>query len=319
MSILIADVGGTNTRIALSDASGRVHGISRYRNDEFQGFPGILTRFARDRPLPVLAGCCVAIAGPVTPQSARLTNRNWEFDSAEIAAALNLPDPGRVCLINDLAALGHALPMLGAEQLVDIRAVSYDDSGNGQALVAGLGTGFNVCVVKGGQGRSIVIEAELGHASLPDRVARMLKGRIGEAADSFDSIESLFSGQGLPRLFGILSGAGCRDGNAILAACEGDIVDGPARLTVNLMAELLGVFSRELVFQYLPFGGIHFAGSVARGILGSGARELFLAGLDAPGRFSDEVRRVPIRVIADDAAALTGAARYFADAGPRTG
>ncbi|MDK3072294.1 glucokinase [Sedimentitalea sp. JM2-8] len=100
----------------------------------------------------------------------------------------------------------------------------------------------------------------------------------------------------------------------ILAAYAGDPADGPARRTVNLMAHLLGVFARELVFQYLPFGGIHFAGSAARGILGSAARDLFLSGLEVPGRFSEQIAGVPIRLITDDAAALTGAARYFESA-----
>lgn len=312
MTFLIADVGGTNTRIALSDASGEVHGIARFPNDDHAGFASVLTRFAGDRTLPQLSGCCVAIAGPVTQHGAKLTNRDWTFDIPDIAATLGLSDPRRVCLINDLAGLGHALPALKAAQLENIRPARTDGASADQALVAGLGTGFNVCLVKYGRQGPVVVEAELGHASLPERVVRSLDREVGaSAAAAFDSIEALFSGRGLSRLHEVLSGSLGPDGGDILAAYEGDPQDGPARRTVNLMAQLLGVFARELVFQYLPFGGIHFAGGAARGILGSRARTLFLSGLETQGRFSEQVAQVPIRMITDDAAALTGAARYF--------
>ena len=75
------------------------------------------------------------------------------------------------------------------------------------------------------------------------------------------------------------------------------------------MARLMGLLTRELVFQYLPLGGIHFAGGVSRGILGSPARATFLETVAASGPFADLIAQVPLRLITDDAAALTGAAR----------
>lgn len=303
MPVLVADVGGTNTRVALARA-GRLSQLARFGNDAYASFAEVLAAYAQGHNLPLLRGICVAVAGPVTAGRAELTNRNWHFDEAGLAAPLaeNRSIPAR--LINDLVALGHALPGLEAAQLDVIRAGAAQPS-NDQALVAGLGTGFNACLLKGGA----VVEAELGHASLPLGIAEELRAQLGDAASVFRTNECLFSGRGLSRLHNILTNQDKR-GQDILADFAGG-ADPKAAETVMLTARLLGLFARELVFQYLPFRGIHFAGGAARGILGSAARAEFLSAFETDGRFSDHLDRVPVRLIADDAAALSGAARLM--------
>ncbi|SDD25112.1 glucokinase [Ruegeria marina] len=303
MAVLVADVGGTNTRVALAQ-SGRLSQLARFGNDAYGSFSEVLSAYARGHNPPALRGICVAVAGPVAAGRAELTNRNWHFEESGLAAAL--PGQGDIParLINDLVALGHALPGLMEAQLDVIRTGAAQPS-NDQALVAGLGTGFNACLLKGGA----VVEAEMGHASLPLGIAEELRAQLGDAAGTFRTNECLFSGRGLSRLHHILSGQD-RRGQDILA----DYIAGGdprAAATVTMTARLLGLFARELVFQYLPFRGIHFAGGAARGILGSAARAEFLSSFEADGRFADHLDRVPVRLIADDAAALSGAARMM--------
>lgn len=307
MTVLVADVGGTNTRLALVGASGAMRSVARFRNDEFASFPAVLAAYAAQQELPALTGVCIAVAGPVSAGGARLTNRDWHFDRAGIAACLPGPTQESVWLINDLAALGHALPALNAAQFCEIKPGA---GGNDQALVVGLGTGVNICLVKGtGAGRAVV-EAELGHASLPISVQDPLHSAIGADSAAFPTVEELFAGRGLSRLYHALSGGEDRAGQDILAAYDTG-TDGPVAATVDLLSDLLGRLTRELVYMYQPFGGIHFAGGVARGLLGSAARRGFLHQFDRPGRFADHAGRVPVRLITDDAAALTGAAQLL--------
>ncbi|MFT7596236.1 MAG: glucokinase [Paracoccaceae bacterium] len=316
MTLVVADVGGTNTRIALVQSDGAtalsLSHIGRYENDEFASFYEVLSRYSADHPLPALQGACFAVAGPVTSTYAQLTNRSWGFDAADIVAALPAafaPPVAAVHLVNDLVALGYALPDLTPDQLLQVRASDGASGRNNQALVAGMGTGFNVCMVKMGRTGPTVIEAELGHASLPASVRDPLVATLGDGARQFATIEDLFSGRGLSQVYRILSGDADKKGPQILA----DYVPGghdQATRAVDLFAHLLGVFARELVFQYLPFGGIHFAGGAAQGVLGSAAQQVFLQALNTPGPFGDHIARVPVRLITDDTAALTGAARF---------
>ncbi|GHF66792.1 glucokinase [Seohaeicola zhoushanensis] len=294
--VLVADIGGTNTRLSLAGPGGWLHGTSRFANDEHAGFDVVLERFLSAHPGPV-AACCVAVAGPITPERARLTNRDWTIERAAVAERLGgVP----VRLVNDLAALGHALPGLSGDQIEELRPGAPGPR-NGQALVAGLGTGFNVCLAKVTTAGQVVVEAELGHSSLPVSVHRGLAEALGKGAEAFPTVEHLFSGRGLSELHRALTGAADRPAHEIVAS---------APATVKLAAHLTGLLARQLVFQYMPLDGIRFAGSVGRGILGPIGRAAFLRAVETEdGAFSHIVDRVPLGLITDDAAALTGLAR----------
>ena len=300
MTLLVADVGGTNTRIGLSDA-GAVSHIHRYENDAHPSFDGVLADYLSHVGRGAdLSAAVIAVAGPVTSRQAKLTNRDWTFDGMALVDVL--PGQPKVRLINDLVALGHAVPHLSDAQRSTLLA-GADQPLNAQSLVAGVGTGFNVCLLRGG----VVMEAELGHASLPSSVATLLREALGSAAERFATNEAVLSGRGLSRIYQAMTGESL-PGSKILAAADGQTC-AAAREAVLLMARLLGCFTRELVFQYLPFGGIHFAGGAARGVLGSDARQEFVAAFLHDGPFREQVAQVPVHVILDDQAALIGAAR----------
>ncbi len=309
MKLLVADVGGTNTRIALIRDRDQVAEMQRFENDGFSSFEAVLARYGEGRDLTGLTGCSIAIAGPVTAGFANLTNRGWRIEQGSVAAALALSPDCPLLLVNDLMALGFALPNLAPAQISSIRPVSRAAGLNRQALVVGVGTGFNVCVVNFDQHRPVVNAAELGHASLSANVSHVLRDSLGAEATQFATNEDLFSGAGLSRLFGVVSGGRQRRGPQILAGYHPERDDATSQ-TVNLFADALGVATREMVFQYLPYGGINFAGGVARGVLGSLARPVFLKALDAPGAFDQHIALVPVRMITDDAAALRGAAQF---------
>lgn len=302
MTIFVADVGGTNSRLALAGDGGEIIVSNRFENDEFSSFEGIVSTFFKDHGTCEISRACIAVAGPVTSRTARLTNRDWSFSVPDIATVLPAGAVGGLTLVNDLVALGHALPCLRRDQLTDIRKPDTAGPGNGQSLVVGLGTGMNVCLIKAHPGGMSVFEAELGHASLPSSVQAELSAQTGDSAGKFVSIEQLFSGAGLSRLHTAATGKPGQAAHRIAGA-----PDNASRRTVKTAAHLLGLLSRELVFQYLPLGGIYFAGGVARGVLG-GAKPAFLDAFNAPGPFADLVGQVPVRLITDDAAALSGAA-----------
>lgn len=310
--ILVSDVGGTNTRIALVDGQGRQIALARYANDSFASYYDVLARFIEQHPeASGLSGLCVAIAGPVTGERAELTNRNWHFCTDRLVQHLDaLCDGGfvgDVCLLNDLAALGHALQHLedtGLEQVTD----GADVPSNDQALVLGLGTGFNGCLVKLGAAAVTVGEAEIGHAGIPAALLTALSSRISaDDLKGFPTNEDLFSGRGLTRLNKAMFGT-TRDGAELCAAYG---TDAQARETLDFMGHLLGIFCREMVYFFMPFQGIFLAGSVARGVLGTPARDAFVTEFRRAGMFSGQFAQIPVRIITEDAAALTGNASYL--------
>ena len=113
--VLVADVGGTNTRAAL--ARGGVvqrDTIAKFRNEGSGGLTDILARFLSGVGDPHCAGVCVAMAGPVMDGVGRLTNLDWTVtreDLADCALAHH------VAILNDLQAQGHAVDHIAEDNL----------------------------------------------------------------------------------------------------------------------------------------------------------------------------------------------------------
>lgn len=280
MDWLLADVGGTNTRMAVAGPSG-IKTIARFVNDDHAGFDEVLARFAGDRQF---TQACIAVAGPVGRNTARLTNRDWSFDAGAISARLG---GAAVHLVNDLGALGAAVPALPGEALEPLT----DDhpTRDHQAVVFGMGTGANLCGIRTTpSGASLLWEAELGHAALPAPIAQMVPASI-------TTVEELFAGRGLARL------GGHETAHEVV-----DCATPRCRRAVETVASAAGLFCRELTFQYLPRGGIFLSGSVARGVIGGAGRAHFLSSYTTPTRDGIDLGDIPVALITDDAAALTG-------------
>ena len=197
MAILLADVGGTNARMALArDGALDTGAITRFRGDDHATFDDVVVKYLAQQGSPRIEAVCVAVAGPVWGDEARLTNRDWTFSEARLRALSGAP---RARLINDLIALGYATPALDGEAAGFLRAAPKGALSNGQRLVVNAGTGFNVCAVKVlPEGGIACLESEEGHTRLPQSVAEPLIAALGEAGRAIDSVEELFGAAVLP-------------------------------------------------------------------------------------------------------------------------
>jgi glucokinase len=308
--VLVADIGGTNTRLALADGPVLRQGsIRRVLNAGQPSLAPILARYLAETGGESVAGLCLAVAGPVRDGVAQMTNLDWTISAAALAADLGIP---RVLLLNDLQAQGHALAGLSARAL---RPILHGQPAPAEAarLVVGAGTGFNAAPVHYAHGRTVVPPSECGHIHLPrhgqteEALARHLAQTHGIA-----TVEEALCGRGLVTLHSWLNGTALA-GDAILAALAAG--DAAALRTGQLYARLMGRTLATLALTHLPWGGIYLIGGVAR------AFAPHLAGLGLGqayaemGRFSDLVRSIPVWSVEDDYAALAGCAAALAEAG----
>jgi glucokinase len=304
MTILVADVGGTNSRLGLA-SDGRLDPTSlrRFKNSDYGSFYDVVDAFRQGQKYVEINACAVAMAGPVSAQRARLTNLDWEISSADLKHAISCP---RALLMNDLTALGYSLGHLPSEGVTTISEHAAGAPKNDQFLVVGLGTGFNVCPVKKvGNGPAVCLEAELGHVARPASVSIFLETRFALDADQFATVEDCFSGRGLSNLHALLTKSAPID-PADIVANHALGTDRHATQALELMADMLGALAREMVLQYLPLNGLYFAGSVARGLFDAGFGPNFLQGSAKHDQFEAQLQNVPVSVIKDDAAALIG-------------
>ena len=317
---LVADVGGTNTRVALADGAAiRKGSIRRYPNADFVarglGLDAVLAQFVHDMAVVDCAAAAVAVAGPVKDGVGELTNLAWGMDRATLARVTGAE---RAEVLNDLQAQGHALDALAPGS---VRAVLTGRPAEPQAtrLVIGAGTGFNAAPVFRTASGTIVPPAEAGHVSLPvrgdddARLCRFLEAEVAEAA-GFGSVEEVLSGRGLEHVYMWL-GSEAHDpvkktAKEIMAALA-DGSDTRAEATARVYVRMLGNVAGNLALTLLPYGGIYLIGGVVRSMLPWLEPFGFAQAFCDKGRFDEFLTQFPVSVVEDDYAALTGCASFL--------
>ncbi len=304
---LVADIGGTNTRVAA--AKGKLllaDTFRRYRNRDFDGPSEILEDFTNSTGIPEFRNFCVAVAGPVLDGCAKMANIDWTIDGAAIGKKMNI---STVLLINDLTALGHSLSSLKKSELLPVLAGAKPKAGEAR-LVVNIGTGFNTSTVLTTSAGEIVASAECGHASLPahSRIDFDLHEFLS-ARTSFVCIEDILSGRGIETVYAWLSK---RDGGKRgLSAAEISNrfgADALADRVGRVITKILGTVVGDLALMHLPYGGIYLTGSVAKALGPSLERFGFAAAFMNKGRYTPLMAKFSIRLIDNDFAPLLGCA-----------
>ncbi len=313
---MVADIGGTNTRVALANGRKIVEGtIRRYRNTAFPGLESVLKRYIEDEGNVDPIAACVAVAGPVRDGTATMTNLDWTIDKETLARATKAET---VAILNDLQAQGHAL---GHIDPVNIRTIipGPKPAPNAAQLVVGVGTGFNAAPVFDLEQGRIVTPSESGHANLPIRNEMELRlCQFVSTAHGFPAVEDVLSGRGLERVYAFL-GKEANDpreaaAQDIMAACA-DGSDPRAVSAAQLFTRILGTVCGNLSLIQLPFGGVYLVGGVARAFAPHLATFGFADAFRDKGRFAGFMGNFAVHVIEDDYAALTGSAAHLVSLG----
>ncbi|MBV7379423.1 ROK family protein [Maritimibacter dapengensis] len=308
---LVADIGGTNTRVALAE-DGRLlpDTITRFRNAEHEGLESVLASYLSDHGSPGCADASVALAGPVRDGIGKMTNLDWTIDPDRVARATSAE---RVAILNDLQAQGHALGYIAEEKLTCLKRCDTPKDG-ATRLMVGIGTGFNIAPVLIETGQRIVAPAEAGHITLPTRTDEDdALSRHLEALHGFPSVEEALSGRGIAEVARFHSGrsGAPRDwtsAEVIEGAQSGDPV---ALRAVQHATRLFGTLVGDLALIHLCFGGVFIIGGMARALAPWLKTPAFAEAMEDKGRFGNLVRDIGVFLIEDDYAALVGQARFL--------
>ncbi|MDG1456987.1 MAG: glucokinase [Pseudoprimorskyibacter sp.] len=309
---IIADIGGTNTRVALADgAVVRTQSTRRYRNADHAGLGEVLSHFLHETRVQVNAAC-VAMAGPVKEGIGSLTNLDWRVDATEIGNATGAKLVG---VLNDLQAQGHALAHVPQASLTQVLPGKPSIAGAAQ-LMLNVGTGLNSALVVHGKGVTIVPPSESGHVGLPVKTDADLRlAHFLSKEHGFAGAEEAASGRGLGNLYAWLLE---EDKSLDPALSSHDVMasiqhsDRSTRAAA-LFVRMLGMYAGDLALIQLPFGGIFLCGGLARAFAPYYGPMGFENAFCAKGRFSSFMSQFPVHIVTDDNAALQGCAGYLAE------
>lgn len=316
---LVADIGGTNTRVAL--ARGRAvlgDTVRRYANADFPDIVAVLSRFVSEEGVAPSAAC-VAAAGPVRDGAVQMTNiAHWPVIDGD--ALKRATGAGVVVVLNDLQAQGHALGHVDPGRTRAVISAPTGVASGATQLVIGVGTGFNAAPVLATEGGRLIPPSESGHVDLPvgsdeeARLAAWLRQMPGD--HGFASVEDVLSGRGVEHVHAWLGDEEGEPGRLsaaeIMARAVGG-ADARALRTVGVLARALGRVAGNLSLIHLPFGGVWLVGGVARALAPMLAAHGFVEAFRAKGRFDELMDSFGVSVVEDDYAALTGSASHLVD------
>src|SRR5262249_15395744 len=117
--VLLADIGGTNSRFALAGSDGRPTRMLIIENDTVPNLEGAITRYLDEtgaRP----SAAVLAVAAPLESEVVALTNRAWRFRPSELARRFGF---AKLRLGNDFEAVRWALTRLTSGDAHPVGAV----------------------------------------------------------------------------------------------------------------------------------------------------------------------------------------------------
>lgn len=309
---LIADIGGTNLRIGITDQLNQITSIKVYQCNGYSSLQEIVADYIKqmelkDKPL----NACFAIACPVEQDQISMTNLPWSFSKTLLQKALGLKS---LTFINDYTAIAHAVPMLSDNQKVKI--------GSGDAVeyapisICGPGTGLGVANLVNYNKQWISISGEGGHADFAP-TTQLEIDILTYLLTKYDhvSYEQLLSGLGLEQIYQALQSINNVARKELSApeitkhatneTCE------LCRLTLDTFSRILGAYAGNLALTLGSFGGVYIAGGIVPRFIDYFKQSSFRDGFEAKGRFTTFNANIATYVITEEHPGLLGASAYI--------
>ena len=322
--LLIGDIGGTKTDVRVVSMSGGIAqplARAHLKSAEYPDLKTLLSEFLATAGVPVMRAC-LAVAGPVINGRAQLTNLPWEVDGAALCAELAFTS---VDVLNDLAAIAHAIPVLQAADLKILNAGQAPDTATKAVIAPGTGLGEAFLVWDGGRYRPQPSEG--GHTDFAPPTAA-LADLVPYLRRRYDhvSYEMVCSGIGIPRLYEFFRDqdparenpefatalAASADHTPLIlnAALHADAPCPICRAVVDAFLTILAAEAGNLALKVFALGGIYIAGGIPPRLLPLLDERRFVDAFCAKGRFAKLLAQIPVQVVVNPDATLMGTATY---------
>ncbi|MBL4910037.1 MAG: glucokinase [Alteromonadaceae bacterium] len=309
---IVADIGGTNIRLAIIDNAQQLTKIASFQCRDFDSLAAVLAHYFAEQKLSnKTINACLAIACPVENDQVVMTNMSWSFSKQALKDTLKL---NNLWLINDYTAIAHAIPQLTHEQKIQIGG--GNTVVNKPIAVCGPGTGLGVANLVNIDDKWVCLSGEGGHADFaPVNEEQVQLLQFLFTKYHHVSTEQLLSGLGLEQIFQALIAINSLDikplsateisQNAINNSCETSL------LALQHFCKILGSFAGNLALTGGSFGGVYIAGGIVPRFIeffkNSGFRKCF----EQKGRFSNYNQNIPTFVITESQPGLLGACAYL--------
>ena len=313
-SALIADIGGTNARFAVTFGDSlEAQQIRNLAVDDYASIEIAIRDYLQQVELDMPASVCIAIACPTHNDRIKMTNNGWVFYKSELKQSLGITN---LSVINDYAAMALAAPNLGAVERIQI--------GSGEPLtgfpvaVLGPGTGLGVSGLVHYLGHPAPVVTEGGHVDFaPTNEQEIEILRFLLRRHEHVSAERLLSGMGLENIYQALAEIRAEQVDALkpaqISALAFEHGDTLALATLDQFCAILGSVAGNTALTYGAQGGVFITGGIIPRMLDYFAQSSFRERFEAKGRFVEYMQAIPTYVMTHKQPGLLGAAAAARD------
>ena len=138
--LLAGDIGGTKTNLAIYSTADGPHTPlveATFPSGKYPNLESLVCEFLEQAKLPV-ERASFGVAGPVVGTRASITNLPWVMEVGKLQEKLKLSS---VLLLNDLAAIAHAVPFLVSDDLFTLNEGISVAGGTLAVIAPGTGLG----------------------------------------------------------------------------------------------------------------------------------------------------------------------------------
>ena len=326
MNVLIGDIGGTKTILAICSSEQGPHKLlaeKSFPSGTYDSLEAIISDFLSTTDLSV-ERACFGVAGPVIDGVAKITNLTWTIDSSNIENTFNIQP---VRLLNDMESLAYSIPILESQDIHTLNAGKSIEHGPLALIAPGTGLGEGFLTWENGAYKAHATEGS--HTSFGPNNALQIEllsylHQNGYEHVSFERVCS--GGLGIPLLYEFFKNSGHYEEPAWLAeelkqsddpspvifkAAQNDMRECEiAKAVQKMFVSILGSEAGNLALKVLSTGGIYLGGGIPPKILSELQESYFLEAVQAKGRFRELLSKMPVHVILNQKAGLLGAAAF---------
>ncbi len=319
MRILVGDIGGTKTRLALYTINGawKMEREEKFVSQEYPSLLEIVKLFL-DEEKEKIEGACFGVAGPVKEGKCKATNLAWVIDVEELKKELKTD---AAWLINDIEADGWGINTLKEEDFFVISEGKKQD-GNRAIVAAGTGLGEAGLYWDGKIHHPFACEGSHVDFAPRDEMEMELL-RFLKRLHKHVSYERVVCGSGLYLLYRFLTDMRLENPSEELTA-EFSLKNPAAVISEKALKKqdkacmraldwFMSIYASEcgnVALKFLSLGGVYLGGGIAPKNLDAINPEHFMKSFTSKGRFAELLSTIPVKVILNDNISLQGCIQY---------
>lgn len=305
MTILVADIGGSNARFACYNTKqNQLSDVEVFHCNDYDHAIDAIDAYLSNKDKPSYA--CFAVAAPIMGDEVKWINNNWHFSIQALQKHYQFK---HLNIINDFDAIAYSILALTKNDFIQIGAQTPVE--NGPISILGPGTGFGNAVLL--PQSKTVISSQGGHSGFaPASELEFDIFRWAQQKSIGLSRENFVSGMGIVNTYHAL--CDIHKDKAIYHEAA-DITDKAlsvqadklCKLTLEVFCSFLGNIAGDQALSAGATGGVYIAGGITKRFIPFVEQSAFRPRFENKGLISHYVKAIPTYVLSSEHPGLLGA------------